>query len=89
MIEITSQIVRRGFQAYNSAGDGDKVQYHLPAWVTLILASTVLVFVVATFMVCCARPLAEPRLIRTDRIHLWPRYSDPLDDRISCRSYHL
>jgi hypothetical protein len=51
MIEITSQIVRRGFQAYTSTGDGGKVEYQLPTWVALILASTVLVFFFATFMI--------------------------------------
>lgn len=52
MINVASQLARRGFEAFAEKGGDDKVVYKLPTWGALILGATVLLFFAAEFMVC-------------------------------------
>lgn len=51
MMNVVPSLVRRGFEAHTSGGGATKIQYNLPTWGAILLASTLLVFVGIMFMV--------------------------------------
>lgn len=54
MIQLASELTRRGFEAVTSAknnGDGEKLAFNLPGWSIFTLSLTVLGFSFLMFMV--------------------------------------